>query len=79
MVGSVTDLLVMSPGKVLCSTSNGDVSIISIHPQTNSMSTDQLWKKLHRFDSTNEAACCSCTATYGHDIATGENEMFIVF
>ncbi|XP_065676405.1 nucleoporin Nup43 [Hydra vulgaris] len=69
--GSVTDLLVMSPGKVIYSNSNGDVSIVSLSSHDNKMKEDQSWKKLHRYLSTNEVACCTCLASYGQDIVTG--------
>jgi len=69
--GSVTDLVSMTPDRLVCSSSSGDVSIIQHDKNTSEMSCLQSWRKLHQYKNTNECATCTCVITQGAEIITG--------
>lgn len=69
--GSVTDMSFLSPNTFVASTSAGDTSVYSLNHKSQVINTQQTWSGIHRYDTTNEHASCTCVSTNDTEIVTG--------
>lgn len=71
LVGSITDMIYLDYEKIVYSTSNGDVGVITTSDMLDEMNQVQYWEKLHRYDSNNESSACCSVAVNDLNVVTG--------